>query len=129
MRSSNPAAHPSEFAPDEGAAKTSGLSSVRNAARVLKEFSRGTRELGVTELSRRLGISKSTAHRLLATLTDERLLEQDPYTGTYRLGLAMYELGASAAGNADLHHASVLVIEQLAASTRETIQKIGRAHV
>ena len=53
---------------------------------------------------------------------DERLLEQDPYTGTYRLGLAMYELGASAAGNADLHHASVLVIEQLAASTRETIQ-------
>ena len=122
MRSSNPAALPSEFAPDEGAAKTSGLSSVRNAARVLKEFSRGTRELGVTELSRRLGISKSTAHRLLATLTDERLLEQDPYTGTYRLGLAMYELGASAAGNADLHHASVLVIEQLAAATRETIQ-------
>lgn len=105
-----------------GTRSGSGLSSVRNAARVLKEFSRGTSELGVTELSRRLGISKSTAHRLLVTLTEERLLEQDPYTGTYRLGLAMYELGASAAGHADLHHASVPVIEQLAASTRETIQ-------
>ena len=49
------------------------LSSVRNAARLLKEFSRGSREIGVTELSRRLGIGKSTAHRLLNTLAEERL--------------------------------------------------------
>ena len=73
------------------------LSSVRNAARLLKEFGRGDREIGVTELSRRLGIGKSTAHRLLSTLAEERLLEQDPQTGAYRLGLAMYELGASVA--------------------------------
>ncbi|MBI1351500.1 MAG: helix-turn-helix domain-containing protein [Actinomycetales bacterium] len=98
------------------------LSSVRNAARLLKEFSRGNRELGVTELSRRLGIGKSTAHRLLATLAEERLLEQDPHTGAYRLGLAMYELGASVAMHTDLHHACVPVIDQLAAATRETVQ-------
>ncbi|NDA58904.1 MAG: hypothetical protein EBY56_03035 [Actinobacteria bacterium] len=57
------------------------LSSVANAARLLKEFSKGNRELGVTELSRRLGVGKSTAHRLVNTLTEERLLEQDPDTG------------------------------------------------
>lgn len=98
------------------------LSSVRNAARLLKEFSHGSREIGVTELSRRLGISKSTAHRLLATLADERLLEQDPHTGAYRLGLAMYELGASVAAHTDLHIACIPVIDQLANGTRETVQ-------
>ena len=49
------------------------LSSVRNAARLLKEFGRGDRDIGVTELSRRLGIGKSTAHRLLSTLAEERI--------------------------------------------------------
>lgn len=98
------------------------LSSVRNAARLLKEFSRDSREIGVTELSRRLGIGKSTAHRLLNTLAEERLLEQDPDTGAYRLGLAMYELGASVSMHTDLHNACIPVIDQLAAGTRETVQ-------
>ena len=35
----------------------------------------------MTELSRRLGLGKSTTHRLVATLEAERLLEQDPATG------------------------------------------------
>lgn len=98
------------------------LSSVRNAARLLKEFGRGDREIGVTEVSRRLGIGKSTAHRLLSTLADERLLEQDPLTGAYRLGLAMYELGASVALHTDLHEACSPVLDQLRNATRETVQ-------
>lgn len=98
------------------------LSSVRNSARLLKEFSKGNRELGVTELSRRLGIGKSTAHRLVNTLTEERLLEQDPDTGAYRLGLAMYELGTSVYWHTDLHEACTPVIEQLRNATKETVQ-------
>ncbi len=98
------------------------LSSVRNAARLLKEFSRGSREIGVTELSRRLGIGKSTAHRLLNTLAEEKLLEQDPDTGAYRLGLAMYELGASVSLHTDLHEACSPVLDQLRNATRETVQ-------
>lgn len=98
------------------------LSSVRNAARVLREFGHGDKELGVTEVSRRLGIGKSTAHRLLSTLAEERLLEQDPSTGAYRLGLAMYELGASVALHNDLHEASAAVLDQLRNATRETVQ-------
>ncbi len=105
-----------------GGRKHSTLSSVRNAARLLKEFSRDSREIGVTELSRRLGIGKSTAHRLLNTLAEERLLEQDPVTGAYRLGLAMYELGASVSLHSDLHEACSSVVDQLRNATRETIQ-------
>lgn len=98
------------------------LSSVRNAARLLKEFSKGNRELGVTELSRRLGIGKSTAHRLVNTLAEERLLEQDPDTGAYRLGLAMYELGTAVHWQTDIHEACTPVIEQLRNATKETVQ-------
>jgi DNA-binding IclR family transcriptional regulator len=98
------------------------LSSVRNAARLLKEFGKGDREIGVTELSRRLGIGKSTAHRLLNTLAEERLLEQDPTTGAYRLGLAIYELGTSVSLHMDLHEACTPVLDQLRNATRETVQ-------
>lgn len=98
------------------------LSSVRNAARLLKEFSTGTREIGVTELSRRLGIGKSTAHRLLHTLAEERLLERDPATGAYRLGLAMYELGNAVSMHTDLHEACTPVLDDLRNATRETVQ-------
>jgi IclR family transcriptional regulator, KDG regulon repressor len=97
------------------------LSSVRNAARVLKEFS-GHRELGVTELSRRLGIGKSTAHRLVTTLAAERLLEQDPDTGAYRLSLTMYELGTSVYLHVDLHEACTPVLDRLRNATEETVQ-------
>ena len=48
------------------------LASVRNAARVLRAFSRAGQELGITELSRQLGLGKSTVHRLVTTLTAER---------------------------------------------------------
>ncbi len=98
------------------------LGSVRNAARLLKEFSRDHRELGVTELARRLGIGKSTAHRLLATLAEERLVDQNPQTGAYRLGLAVYELGNAVSIHADLHEACAEVVDALRNSTKETVQ-------
>lgn len=97
------------------------LSSVRNAARLLKEFSHVDRELGVSELGRRLGLGTSTVHRLLATLVDERLLERGRASGSYRLGLALYELGASVSPHLDLHEAALPVMASLRHSTRETV--------
>lgn len=98
------------------------LTSVANAARLLKEFSRTDRELGVSELARRLGLATSTVHRLLATLTEERLLERGPVPGSYRLGLALFDLGASVSPHLDLHEAALPVMATLRASTGETVQ-------
>ena len=111
-----------ESSPQRRRGDTQVLASVSNAARLLKEFGKGDPEIGVTELSRRLGLGKSTTHRLLHTLAHERLLEQDPETGAYRLGLAMHELGASAQSHLDLHHAASPVLDQLRNMTRETVQ-------
>ncbi|MHC1562588.1 IclR family transcriptional regulator [Actinomycetospora sp. C-140] len=97
------------------------LGSVRNAARLLKEFSFTDRELGVAELARRLGLGTSTVHRMLATLADERLLERGP-SGTYRLGLAVHELGASVAPHVGLHEAAMPAMAGLRHVTGETVQ-------
>ncbi len=98
------------------------LSSVQNAARLLKELGSAEGDLGVSELSRRLSLGKSTVHRLLATLTAERILEHNPSTGTYRLGLVVYELGARVSMHRVVHDAATTVLEELRNATKETVQ-------
>src|ERR1700722_313473 len=114
------------------------LASVRNAARVLRAFSRAGQELGITELSRQLGLGKSTVHRLVTTLTAERLLElgRTPgryrlrlvlyrvggsTPGRYRLGVLLYELGANVTEHVDLHQAALPVLTTLRHETGEMV--------
>jgi DNA-binding IclR family transcriptional regulator len=66
--------------------------SVDRALAILKQFSVDEPQLGVTELSRRVGLTKSTVHRLLASLRQGGLVEQDPESREYRLGLGLLEL-------------------------------------
>ncbi len=70
------------------------LSSVANAIRLIKVFSDEEYEIGISDLGKRLGLPKSTVHRLASTLTESRLLEQNPESGKYRLGLVVFELGS-----------------------------------
>ena len=97
------------------------LTSVRNAARVLRAFSRAGQELGITELARQLGLGKSTVHRLVTTLTAERLLERGSTPGRYRLGLVLYELGSNVTEHVDLHQAALPVIATLRHETGEMV--------
>jgi IclR family KDG regulon transcriptional repressor len=97
------------------------LSTVRNAARVLKAFSSRHRTFGVSELARELDLSTSTTHRLLATLASEHLVEQDSATGRYRLGLAVYDLVA-AMTELDLTQAVLPPMTVLRHRTGETVQ-------
>jgi len=98
------------------------LSTVQNAARVLKAFLGQAGQLGPSELSRRLGLGKSTVHRLLTTLAAEGLIEQDPRTGGYRLGIVMFELGQAVRVHMDLHAAVGPVLGELRAQTGESSQ-------
>jgi IclR family KDG regulon transcriptional repressor len=70
------------------------LSSVAAATRLLKVFSEDEDEIGISALARKLGIAKSTVHRLAVTLVAEGMLEQDRDSGKYRLGIALFRLGA-----------------------------------
>ncbi|WP_214369881.1 IclR family transcriptional regulator [Pseudonocardia sp. H11422] len=98
------------------------LSTVRNAARLLKAFLTREESLGVSELARRLGLGKSNVHRLLSTLVAEGLVEQDARTGGYRLGIVMFELGEAVKVHLDLHAAAGPVLAHLREQTGESSQ-------
>ena len=95
---------------------------MRNAARLLKVFRSREADLGVSELARRLGLGKSTVHRMLTTLVAEGLIEQNPRTGGYRLGIVMFELGQAVRVHMDLHAAVGPVLGELRAQTGESSQ-------
>jgi DNA-binding IclR family transcriptional regulator len=89
---------------------------------VLKQFLSREPTIGVSELARRLGLGKSTVHRLLQSLAAEGLVEQDPGTGGYRLGLPVFELGEAVRSHLDLHAACGPVLVSLREQTGESSQ-------
>src|ERR1700730_1024559 len=114
-------AQPARAQPASAQSDRATLASVRNAARVLRAFSRAGQELGITELSRQLGLGKSTVHRLVTTLTAEPLLERGSTPGRYRLGLVLYELGSNVTEHVDLHQAALPVLTTLRHETGEMV--------
>jgi DNA-binding IclR family transcriptional regulator len=98
----------------------SGLKSVGSALDVLECFAVDG-ELGVSDIARRLGVAKSTAHRLLQTLVSRGFVEQDQTTGHYRLGIHLYELGQLALARNELRHAALPTVRQVAQATSLTV--------
>ncbi len=98
----------------------SGLKSVGSALDVLECFATDG-ELGVSDIARRLGVAKSTAHRLLQTLVSRGFVEQDSSSGLYRLGIHVYELGQLAQARNELRHAALPTLRVVAQSTGLTV--------
>ena len=97
------------------------LSSVATAARILREFGKHSTQLGVTQLARRVGVGKSTAHRVIWTLVEEGLLEKVEETGLFRLTTTMRSLGASAETAQRLHEAATIPLDQLRTKSAGTL--------
>jgi len=68
--------------------------SVERALKILLAFSVDEPELSISELSNKLGLSPSTVHRLLQTLQKYDFVAQEESHSNYRLGLALFKLGA-----------------------------------
>lgn len=108
---------PASSDPDAGTR----LSSVTSALRLLKTFSAEEAELGITELARRLGLAKSTVHRLASSLVAEGFLEQNPADGRYRLGLSLFALGTLVRRRMDVTHQAKPCLDALRDRTGETV--------
>ena len=89
-----------------------GLKSVASALDLLDCFLE-EEELGVSDVARRLGVAKSTSHRLLTTLASRGLIEQNSTTGRYRLGIHLFELGQLALERVELRRRSRTLLERL----------------
>jgi len=93
---------------------------VTRALDILLCFSEERPELSLTEISARLGLSKSTAHRLLAVLQAERFVQRDPVSHTFRLGTRLVELAALASAQSDLPRCALPHLNHLVQDYHET---------
>ncbi|HEX6353291.1 IclR family transcriptional regulator [Actinophytocola sp.] len=78
-------------------------------------------ELGVTELAALLGVHKSTAFRLVTTLEQHDMVEQDGGRGKYRLGVGVLQLAGATTARLDLVQCSRPVTRRLAEELGETV--------
>lgn len=97
-----------------------GTQAVLRAVRLLKAFTPARPTRALADLSREVGLNRSTAYRLLTALESEGLLEQDAETDGWRLGPAVVTLGSTALGSADLREMARPELVALARATRET---------
>lgn len=89
---------------DSAAEPAGDVGSIPRAVAVLEVLASSGGPLGVSELARRCGFSKSSVQRVLRALHDSGLLERD---GTrYRLGLKLFELGQQVPRQRDLRDAA-----------------------
>jgi DNA-binding IclR family transcriptional regulator len=100
-------------------AATATYQSVERVLALLTSFDETRTELGVTEMATLLGVHKSTASRLAATLERAGLLAR--YGRRYRLGFEVIRLGTLALASFDLIASMQAAMDKLSRHTGETI--------
>jgi IclR family pca regulon transcriptional regulator len=103
----------------EGSTGTS--QSLERGLAILSSFHSDRALIGVSELSRELHLSRSTAHRYVATLAKLGYLQQDPDSKRYRLGPKVLDLGFSAINSMDVREISAPYLRQLSDETGFTV--------
>ena len=96
------------------------IQSVDRAVAILEILARDG-EAGVSEVARELGVHKSTASRLLASLDRRELVTQDAARGRFRLGIGIVRLAGAVARGLDVVQESRPVCRALAREVGETV--------
>jgi len=96
------------------------IQSVSHALDLLESFTRTEDELGVTVLSKRLGLHKNNVFRLLATLEHRGYIEQNKSSENYRLGPKVLQIGAIFFEQRECRRHARPIIEGLMAASGET---------
>ena len=97
-----------------------GASVIVNAIAVLRTFTADEPLLGVTEIANRVGLHKSTVSRILATFEHERLVERDPETRRFRLGLGLIAVAGPLLAELEERRVAYPVLQELTEQTGET---------
>lgn len=96
------------------------IQAIERAVALLNAFSADDPELGLTELAERVGLHKSTVHRFMVNLEAAGLVERNPRSGRYRLGLHIFELGGLVMQRMNLWDEALPFLESLVRDTGET---------
>lgn len=87
---------------------------------VLRCFDSERRHLGVVEIAEATGLHKSSISRLMTTLESERLVERDPVTRRYSLGLGLLSVAGTLLADLDVRRAAYPVLVELEQRTQES---------
>lgn len=100
---------------------------VRSVAKALEILLllRDHETIGISEISRQLGIARSTAHRLVSMLEHYGFAQRDPKSRVYRCGPALVSLGLSAVVHMDIRRRARPHMERLANEVEETVTLIA----
>lgn len=96
------------------------MGTVSKALSLLEVFSRDVASIGLSELSRRAGLNKTTTHRLMVELAEFGFVEQTGAGREYRLGPAFLRLAALREQAVPMRELAQGVLADLAAATGET---------
>src|SRR5580693_5463756 len=94
--------------------------SLERGLAILGAFTPDCPTLGISELAQRLGLTRSTTHRYVATLAKLGYLDQDDATRKYRLGMRVLDLGYSVLGALGLREIAAPHLQRLTAATGHT---------
>ncbi|EJM12532.1 transcriptional regulator [Pseudomonas sp. GM18] len=81
----------------------------------------------VTQLAQRIGLSQPTTHRLLRSLMDEGMVEQDARSKRYRLSLEFFALAARAGNTGNLRELARPALLRLSASLGDSLFLLARS--
>ncbi len=105
-----------------------GAQAIRRAMDVLRAVAQFQRTgATLSRIAAATGLSTSTTHRILRSLTEERMLRHDEPTRCYFLGLLAFELGLATQAESQVQPYWRETIEQIARQTRLTTYLIARS--
>ena len=96
------------------------VQSLERALAILTLLCDRDQPIGVTELAGRLGLAKSTVHRLLSTLEEAGVVARTA-DAAYRPGLKLWEIGCAAVRGLNVRDAARPAMERLMRRTGETV--------
>jgi IclR family KDG regulon transcriptional repressor len=94
---------------------------VKKAFQIINLIAKRDKCLTLSDLSRELGISKSTVQGLIGALEGIGVVDRNAQTRRYTLGLALFELARTVYARIDLREVARPIMEDLMRSTRQTV--------
>jgi DNA-binding IclR family transcriptional regulator len=91
------------------------------ALAILDTLSAEGPDLSLGEVADKVGLHKSTAHRIIMVMERHKLIERNSANSRYRLGLKLFELGTKAVSKLDLRERARPFLERLVLETSETV--------
>lgn len=126
-RSRRPPKNEKEADVSEEEKSSSSVKSLQVALDILEAVASSREDVGISELTQQLGLTKGSVFRYMKTLTERGYLSQNPVTARYGLGMRLHIMGKLASDRIDLLSVSEPIMAELRDGLTLTVNLAGRS--